>query len=294
MVNNLATRLEHAVEAVGRSEALGGVSDRWAGLASTLTRERKLKNLLSGSWLGHPLHPLLTDLPIGAYSMASIIDVTAGGAGAAAARRLIGLGLLTTVPTAAAGVSDWSDTSGPTQRVGLVHGLLNVTATLTQTASWVARHRGRRGTGMALSGLGLGIMAVAAYLGGHLSYSRGVGVDHTAFQPTVAEWTDVVAAGDLTDEHPLRVEADGVPVVLVKLRGAVYALSATCTHAGGPLEEGTIADGDCLRCPWHGSVFRLADGGVVRGPAAAPEPCWEVRVENERIQVRSAQPAGNP
>ena len=291
-MESMATRLEHAVEVVGENKSLRGVSERGAGLASKLTRDRKLKSLLSGSWLGHPLHPLLTDLPIGAYSMASIVDVTAGRAGAVAARRLIGVGLITTPPTAVAGVSDWSETYGPTQRVGLVHGLLNVTATLTQAASLMARRRGRRGAGMALSGLGLGIMAVSAYLGGNLSYSRGVGVDHTAFQPTVSEWTDVAAAGDLADERPLRVEAGGVPVVLVKLRDTTYALSATCTHAGGPLDEGTIVDGDCLRCPWHGSVFQLADGGVMRGPASAPEPCWEVKVENERILVRSAQPAG--
>lgn len=280
--------LEHGIETLEGAEPLEGISSAASGVVSKLTRDARVKNLLSGSWLGHPLHPVLSDLPIGAYSMASILDVTAGAAGAEAARRLVGVGLLTTVPTAVTGASDWSGTYGPTRRVGLVHALLNSTATLIQAASLVARRRGRRKTGMALSALGLGVTATAGYLGGYLSYSRGAGVDHTAFQASVSEWTDVAAAVDLTEGRLLRVEADGVPVVVVKRRGTLHALSATCTHAGGPLDEGEIVD-DAVRCPWHGSVFRLDDGAVVRGPATAAEPCWEVKVEDERIYVRSAQ-----
>jgi nitrite reductase/ring-hydroxylating ferredoxin subunit/uncharacterized membrane protein len=281
--------LDRAVEALGEQNSLDSICERAADAVSAATRHTPVKNLLSGSWLGHPLHPVLTDIPIGAFGMASLIDVTGGRAGAATARRLVGVGLIATVPTAAAGASDWSATYGPTRRVGLVHGLLNTTATLIQAASWLARRRGRRGLGTALSALGLGVTGAGAYLGGYLSFTRGVGVDHTAFQPAVSEWTDVAAAAELAEGRPLRVEADGVPVVLVKHRGATHALSATCTHAGGPLEEGEIVDDDSLRCPWHGSVFRLADGAVVRGPAAAGEPRWEVKVEGERIHVRSAQ-----
>lgn len=289
VMDKVVKGLERGVEAIGEKKSLDGVSQRAAGVLSTLTGDTKVKNLLSGTWLGHPLHPVLSDVPIGAFGMASLLDATAGGTGAAAAQRLVGVGLIASVPTAAAGASDWSGTYGPTQRVGLVHALLNTTATLLQTASWVARRRGRRGRGAALSALALGLTGTSAYLGGHLSFTRGVGVDHTAFEPTVADWTDVAAAADLTDDKPLRVEAGGVPVVLVKHAGTTRALSATCTHAGGPLDEGDIVDGDCLRCPWHGSVFRLEDGAVQRGPATAPEPRWEVKVENERIHVRSAQ-----
>lgn len=280
---------ERGIEAIEGTESLEGISQAASGVVSKLTRNARVKNLLSGTWLGHPLHPVLSDLPIGAFSMASLLDVTAGEAGAAAAGRLVGVGLITTVPTAVSGASDWSGTYGPTRRVGLVHAALNSTATLIQAASLVARRRGRRGTGMALTALGLGVTATAAYLGGYLSFGRATGVDHTALQPTVAEWTDVAAAGDLREGRLLRVEADGVPVVVVKHRGATYALSATCTHAGGPLDEGEITDDDCVRCPWHGSVFRLDDGSVVRGPATAAEPRWEVKVEDERIHVRSAQ-----
>ena len=283
--------LEQGIAVIAEKKSLDGVCQQVAGAVSTATGNGRVKSLLSGSWLGHSLHPVLTDLPIGAFSMAFLLDVTTGEAGERAARRLVGLGLIATVPTAASGASDWSETYGRTQRVGLVHGLLNTTATLIQAASWVARRRGRRGTGTALSALGLGITATSAYLGGYLSYDRGVGVNHTAFQPAVTEWTDVAAAADLTEGRLLRAEADGVPVLLVEHRGITHALSATCTHAGGPLDEGEIVDGDAVRCPWHGSEFRLADGGVVRGPATVAQPCWEVKVENGRIHVRSARSA---
>ncbi|MFD5188564.1 Rieske 2Fe-2S domain-containing protein [Streptomyces sp. NPDC058357] len=267
--------------------ALDGLSHEAAAQVARATRPDAIKNALSGRWLGHTVHPMLTDVPIGAWTLASVLDVTAGRAGAASARRLVGIGLIATLPAAATGASDWSDTSGTSQRVGLVHALCNVTASAVQAASWVARRRGRRGVGMALGGVGLGITACAAYLGGYLTLVRGVGVDHTAFQEAVTEWTDVGPSSCVSDGEPLRVMAGGVPVVLVRHEGVLYALSATCTHAGGPLDGGEVTDG-CIRCPWHASVFRLADGKVMRGPATVDEPRWEVKDDGGRVYVRSA------
>ena len=132
-------------------------------------------------------------------------------------------------------------------------------------------------------------MSGTAYLGGHLSFTRGVGVNHTAFEPRVTQWTDVASLAGLTPDKPIRVVADGVPVVLVRRDGEIYALSATCVHAGGPLDEGQLVDGR-VRCPWHGSTFRLSDGSAVRGPAATDEPSWQVRIQGDRIQVRSDTP----
>ncbi|MFI5797826.1 Rieske 2Fe-2S domain-containing protein [Streptomyces sp. NPDC051677] len=278
--------MRNFVKQVEDLEALDGACATVAGRVARVTGSRAVKNALSGSWLGHPLHPALSDVPIGAWGIASLMDMVAGAHGARAARGLVGLGLAAAVPTAAAGASDWSDTYGAAQRVGLVHGACNGTATVLQAASWLARRRGRRGAGAMLSGMGLGLTLSAAYLGGHLTYVRGVGVNHTAFQETVTAWTDVAAESDLADELPLRVTADGVPVVLVRHDGRLYALSATCTHAGGPLDEGGLDDG-CLRCPWHGSTFRLADGEVVRGPASVAQPLWDVKVEDGRVHVRS-------
>jgi nitrite reductase/ring-hydroxylating ferredoxin subunit/uncharacterized membrane protein len=278
----LVKRLEHAKD-------LDRLSRPLANLTGQATRPDSVKNALSGTWLGHQLHPVLTDLPIGAWVMAAALDWTTGRSGAKAAERLVGLGVLAALPAAATGASDWSETYGAEQRVGLVHALSNLTATALQSGSWLARRRGRRLTAMALSTAGLGVTLSAAYLGGHLSFIRGVGVNHTAFDDTVTEWTDVAAVSLLSPDKPVRAPAGGVPVMLVQRSGTVYALSARCVHAGGPLDEGEIVDG-CIRCPWHSSRYALADGKVRRGPAASDQPVWEVRVDDGRVYVRASAP----
>ncbi|MEU6578580.1 Rieske 2Fe-2S domain-containing protein [Streptomyces sp. NPDC046805] len=281
-------KLHKLIDQIEGLTTLDDVCQKTAGWVMRATRCDTVKNALSGTWLGHALHPILTDLPIGAWAMASLVDVTAGKDGARAARGLVGAGLLAALPAAASGASDWSDTYGGSQRLGFVHAAGNGAATVVQAASWVARRRGRHCTGAALSGLGLGLTVGAAYLGGHLTLVQGIGVSHTAFQEPVTDWTDVAAATALSDDIPLRVTADGVPVVLVRHDGDLYALSATCTHAGGPLDEGEIVGDGCIRCPWHGSEFRLADGEATRGPASVDEPAWEVKVDDGRVYVRSA------
>ncbi|MGH3231649.1 MAG: DUF2231 domain-containing protein, partial [Streptosporangiaceae bacterium] len=157
-------------------EALDRPARPLAAAVGRATQTRRVKNALSGTWLGHPLHPLLTDVPIGGWVAAGVLDLAGGAQAARAARCLVGFGVLAALPTAAAGLSDWSDTYGAEQRVGLVHAAGNVTALSLQAASYLARRRGRRAAGVMLSAAGLGIMAGAAYLGGHLSFSRGVGV----------------------------------------------------------------------------------------------------------------------
>lgn len=260
-----------------------------ADLAGRATRPDTAKNLLSGTWLGHQLHPMLTDLPIGAWVMAAALDWTAPKSGAKSARRLVGLGILAAVPAAATGASDWAETYGAEQRVGVVHALTNSAGLVLQSASWLARRRGRRVTGMALSTAGLGITLAAGYLGGHLSFIRGVGVNHTAFDGSVSDWTDVAALSELVPDKPVRVTPNGVPVMLIQHAGEIVALSATCVHAGGPLDEGDVVDG-CIRCPWHASRFELPEGKVVRGPAASDQPAWQVQIDDGRVYVRSAIP----
>ena len=282
-VKNEAERLITAIEGDKRLDA---VSNPLAGWVKKLTARTAIKNLLSGTWLGHQLHPMLTDLPIGAWVAASVVDVTAGERGADAAQKLVGFGVLSAVPTAAAGASDWADLYGPTQRTGLVHGIVNAAGTVLQLSSWLARRRGARAVGVTLSLVGLSLTLGSAYLGGHLTLIRGVGVNHTAFQGGTTKWTDVAAASDLADRTPVRVMAGKVPVVLVRATGEIRALSATCTHEGGPLDEGTVDESGCITCPWHRSRFRLADGSVSRGPATAPEPTWDVKVEDERVWVK--------
>lgn len=280
-------KVDKVIKHIEAAEALDRLGQPLAAAISRATRPALVKNTLSGTWLGHQLHPLLTDLPIGSWVAAAMLDITGRGGDGRAARRLVGFGTLAAIPAALAGASDWSETYGPEQRDGLVHALANLTAVALQASSYLARRRGRVEAGITLSASGLALMTAAAYLGGHLTYIRGVGVAHTAFQEDVTEWTDVAALADLPPDQPVAAMAADVPIVLVRRDDEVYALSATCVHAGGPLAEGSLADGS-LRCPWHGSVFRVCDGKALRGPAATAQPSWQVRVEDKRVQVRSA------
>lgn len=266
---------------------LDDVAGKVAGLAGRLTSNDAVKNLLSGSWLGHQLHPMLTDVPIGAWSMATFLDLCGGRSSADASRKLVGLGLLSILPTAASGANDYADTYGPEQRVGFVHAAGMVAATLVQTASWRARRKGHHKRGALMSLAGMGLAGSSAYLGGHLTLNQGVGVNHGAFEHPTSDWTDVAADADVTEGQPVRADAGGTPVALVRHRGQVCALSATCSHAGGPLDEGKVTDSGCLVCPWHGSEFRLDDGTVERGPASVGQQAWEVRVTDGRIEVRA-------
>jgi nitrite reductase/ring-hydroxylating ferredoxin subunit/uncharacterized membrane protein len=282
-LDGVASRIEHA-------EALDKPSEMLAGLLRRVLPSGAATNVLSGSPIGHPLHPVLVSVPIGSWTAATVLDLTGGGA--KAAQRLIAIGALVAVPTALTGANDWLTTKGAERRVGLVHASLNHTALGLYTASWLARRRGRRVKGAALALLGGGVMGAAGWLGGHLAYALGVGVDTTVFEHFPGDWTDVVAEVDVLMDKPVRVEADGVPLLLVRDQGTIVALADRCTHRGGPLHEGAVADG-CVTCPWHGSQFRLADGSLVRGPATRPEPAAEVRIVSGRVQVRrSDEPRG--
>lgn len=252
---------------------------------------RELRDLLYGTWLGHPLHAAVVTVPVGSWSAAAIFDLMGEER---AADLCLALGLVSAGGAALTGAAQWQDATsqkGP-RRLGALHALLNAAATTLMAGSWVMRKRGRRGTGVALSTTGLGINLASAWLGGELSYSLGVGVDHAAFEKPPAKWTTVAPLEDLQDGKPLRVETDGAPVMLLRQGDDLRAIGATCPHLGGPLDEGTI-DGETVACPWHGSVFSLADGALIHGPAVMPVAAYEVRVENGRVAIRAnARQAG--
>jgi nitrite reductase/ring-hydroxylating ferredoxin subunit len=212
-------------------EALDAPAKKIGKAVRTLIKPGPLKDALSGSWLGHALHPLLTDVTIGSYTSAVALDWLGGRESQPAARRLIGLGLLSTLPTVSSGYSDWADTEVSNESV------------------------------------------------------RRVGVDHAVFEDGPEEWTAVLDDADLRDGQMRCVEADGTAVMVARAEGALYALSEHCSHRGGPLHEGEISDGT-VRCPWHDSVFDLRDGALVHGPAAYPQPAWDTRVREGRIEVR--------
>lgn len=283
--------LYQQTEKLERAEALDPLADALQSAVQKVVRPGRAKDVLSGTWLGHPLHPLLMVTPLGAWLSASVLDLVGGREGERAADRLLGIGVLAALPTAAAGASDWSDTAGGERRVGLVHAVGNYAATALMGASWVARRRGRRDVGIGLALAGDVLVGITGYLGGHLSYNQGVGVDTTVFDAGPQEWTEAAAAVNVVEGEPHGVEVDGVRIVLVRQQGEVSALAARCTHRGGPLDEGTL-DGDCITCPWHASTFSLRDGCVVRGPAVAPQPAYEVRTVDEAVQVRRREPKG--
>lgn len=255
---------------------------------------RGLKDVLHGTWLGHPLHPVLTDIPVGAWTVAAVLDVVETVTGTdtmtKAADAAVAIGLAGAVGAAVTGLTDWSETYDRPKRIGLTHGLLNIVATSLYATSLVLRLRGKqRSKAITLAHLGYAISGFSAYLGGHLVFGEQIGVDHTATADAAKpeHYTPVLAEAELVEEKPTRVLAEGVAIVLVKQRGRIHALTDTCPHLGGPLSEGKLV-GDAIQCPWHQSELALEDGRVVCGPTTFPARSFDVRVRDGRIEVRAA------
>jgi nitrite reductase/ring-hydroxylating ferredoxin subunit/uncharacterized membrane protein len=249
---------------------------------------RQLKNAAHGVWLGHPLHPVLTDLPLGAWTTALVLDAAAAAGHdrgmARAANVAVAVGLVGALGAAVTGLTDWSETSGQTRRTGLVHGLMNLTATGLFAASYVLRkNRSRRAAGRHCSTIGYVVSVAAAYLGGNLVYDRRVGVTHADVDLPEA-FTPAAPSAAVADGAMIRAHAGDADVLLAR-RGRVCALVHSCTHMGGPLSEGTLKEHSVV-CPWHGSEFALADGTVLNGPATQNQPCLAVREANGMIEVK--------
>ncbi|TAM92755.1 MAG: iron-sulfur protein [Jatrophihabitans sp.] len=279
-ISSILRRIEAA-------EALDPIAKPIIETTAKAVRPRLVRNLASGTPLGHPAHPMLTDLPIGAFTMAALLDVVGGAKSAPAADLLVRAGLLSSVPTVATGLNDFSDTYGAETRIGLTHAGVNGSALLLYCLSGRARARGHRGRGKLLGLVALGTLVAGSYLGGHLSFTKGTNVNRTAWEHAPEDWTAVLPDADLADGEHRRVDAGGVAVLLSRSGGGLSAISATCSHMGGPLDEGTFADG-CVTCPWHGSTFRLSDGGIERGPACVEQPVFDTRVQDGQIEVRAA------
>jgi nitrite reductase/ring-hydroxylating ferredoxin subunit/uncharacterized membrane protein len=277
-----------AVERLESVTSLDAPADLLSGIIGKLVPPGPVKDLLSGTYIGHPVHPMLVTVPIGAWVSVSALDLIGGRSSRDAARKLVALGALAALPAAATGASDWSDTLGAERRIGLVHAVGNYAALAVYGASYFARRKGRHGKGALLALGGAGLLAATGYLGGHLSYAYGVGVDTTAFQGAPEDWTEVARDEEVVEGKALHVDAGGVPVLLTRVQDRVVAIFDRCTHRGAPLHEGRI-DGDCVECPWHGSRFRLIDGEVERGPAQVPQPRLEVRLTDGRVYLRRTE-----
>jgi nitrite reductase/ring-hydroxylating ferredoxin subunit len=195
------------------------------------------------------------------------------------------LGILGATGAAVTGLTDWSDLDGTDRRVGLMHGLINSGILLTNIGSLVLRLTGRRRAGIALSTAGYLASLISAYLGGELSYAKGIGVNHDAWEGGSDEYVPVMNMEDLVEDKLTRVDVAGIPAVLYKQGATIYAIGAVCTHLAGPLDEGTCENGE-VTCPWHGSRFRMSDGAVVNGPAVYSQPKFAVRLQNGKIELR--------
>ncbi len=250
---------------------------------------KQIEDFFHGTWLGHPLHSAVTDVPLGAWTSAVVMDameqVTGREEFGVAADTAVAIGLAGAAVAAVAGLTDWHKTDGQAKRTGLVHGLLNIGGAVLYSASLAARRNGNRSAGQGLSTLGFLVAMGSAWLGGQLTYGYQIGVDHSKGLPFPKDFQRVMADADLPEGEMRKVDVNGAAILLVRREGRLYAMSNVCPHLGGPMNEGKL-DGCNVVCPWHGSTFSIEDGGIVHGPSVHALPQMEVRVTDGQIEVR--------
>jgi nitrite reductase/ring-hydroxylating ferredoxin subunit/uncharacterized membrane protein len=253
---------------------------------------RGVTNFLHGTWLGHPFHPVMTDLPLGAWTVTILLDAIEDGRDrfgvARAADASLALGLAGAAGAAATGLTDWAETDARPRRLGVAHAVLNTSAALLFAGSLLSRKAGRRDAGRGLALAGYAAMIAAAWLGGDLVYHEQIGVDHSSGRELPDTFTAVLSDSDLSEGKPTRAHYKETPLLLVRKGSRVYCLSETCAHLGGPLSEGKL-EGRTIVCPWHASRFDLATGEAIDGPTAFPQPCLETRTRKGQIEVRLAK-----
>lgn len=278
---------------IERQEWLEPTSDTvQKAVSSVLTGspvKRRIDDFLNGVWLGHPLHPLLTDIPIGAWTVTLGLDLFEAATGrvefAPGADAAVVIGLAGGLASAVTGLAQWQYTDAQPRRIGMTHALLNASGLALYITSAALRVRGKRGAGRLAALVGYGVIGVSSYLGGDLAYNERIGVNHAPGQTPPDDFTPVLAERDLAEGRAKAVDVGDLRMMLVRDHGQIYALARECAHLGGPLEEGQIADG-CVTCPWHGSRFALDNGRVIDGPAAFPQPHFETRIHDGQIEVR--------
>ncbi|MGI6208469.1 MAG: Rieske 2Fe-2S domain-containing protein [Anaerolineae bacterium] len=257
------------------------------------TAAQPVKDFLNGTWLGHPLHPVLTDFTLGAWMSSTVLDSLAPLGDEKrldeGSQALLAAGIASTLATATAGLTDWIHVRSTARRVGIMHAALNTASVWLFGASILLRRQGRRPEGRAVALAGLAAASAAAYLGGEMAYTLKIGVNHA---PDVSalpqEFTPVMRYEELPEGTLKRVEVQGIPLLLVRRGPEIHGLAATCAHLGGPLDKGSLR-GDTVVCPWHGSTYSLTDGRALTGPSARSQPALEARVVNGMIEVRARQ-----
>ncbi|MDQ1697344.1 MAG: hypothetical protein QOJ03_2697 [Frankiaceae bacterium] len=281
--------VETVVDRIENAGPLDPVVKTVRKIVQTALKPQALRDALHGVWLGHPIHPVLTDVPIGMWSAAAVLDVMPGTGAASSA--LIAVGCAGAVPTAVTGWADWSQLHPQQQRVGLVHAAANIIGLGCYAGSLAARMSGHPLRGKAWGYAGLGAVMVGGYLGGHLAFRQAAGVNHAADTIDLfpSGWQSLGRLDDLPDGKPAKRTVDGVDLLVVRRGQHVDVLSNQCSHLSGPLADGefSIERGQgCIVCPWHGSTFRLSDGRAVHGPATAPQQRFETRIVSGNVEAR--------
>jgi nitrite reductase/ring-hydroxylating ferredoxin subunit/uncharacterized membrane protein len=268
----------------------GDFNHRW--LSALFGPIRPVKDFLNGTWLGHPVHAVLTDAPIGMFTAVIVLDVL--DLRVAADVTLV-LGVLSMAAAALAGLADYTDTDGTARTRATLHATLMVVALVVYLVSLVLRAAGPadRVLPVVLSIVGFLVIAAAAYVGGEVAYVFGNMVNRHAWRGAGAKWLPLelpgeLPGGEIPEATPTKAKLGINNLVLVRQGDAVFALHEQCAHAGGPLSQGTIIDG-CIECPWHGSRFLLANGHLRRGPALYDQPAYEVRHSESGWEARRSQ-----
>ncbi len=248
---------------------------------------RVIRDLLHGTWLAHPLHAVTTDVAIGGWTTAQVLDaVDSRNRIPNASTVAVAVGLGGAVASAASGLADWSETESDQKRLGLVHATVNVTAVILYSASLISRMAGNHGLGKLLGGAGFTTVLVGSYLGGDLAYRLGSQVDRNAWTKTIRDFAPAMREADLVPEKPTWADVKGVRVMLLKRGERIFALGDTCAHQGCSLSRGRV-DGETIVCACHGSTYRLEDGSVVHGPAVYGQPSFDVRVIDGQVEIKS-------
>jgi nitrite reductase/ring-hydroxylating ferredoxin subunit/uncharacterized membrane protein len=265
------------------AKPLGERVQHW--LQPVFAARQPVKDALNGTWLGHPVHPAVTDVPVGAMTVAAVLDLAGQERAADIA---IAAGIAGMTASAATGAADAVDTYGRPQVMATVHATLMAGSLAAYLASFVLRlgPRGGRPLARLLALAGYGALTAGAYLGGELVYRLGNQVDRHAFDSAAKKWK-ALDITEIPDGTLVRAMRGSEPLVVYRDGGVIRGLHATCAHAGGPLDKGTLVDG-CVECPWHQSRFRLRDGHVAQGPAVYDQPAYEVRAVDGGFEARPA------
>jgi nitrite reductase/ring-hydroxylating ferredoxin subunit/uncharacterized membrane protein len=286
MIGRLLSRFVNAQ--AGWAKPLGDFNVRWIG--AILRPIRPIKDFLNGKWLGHSIHAVLTDVPIGVLTLAIIFDVLNVRNGADIA---LAFGILAMIGAAVAGAADYADTDDEPRTVATVHATLMVVALVIYLVSLALRltsPSGDRTVAIVLSVVAYLIVALSAWVGGEVVYAFGNMVNRHAWRfGNKANWIKLDLA-EIPENAPTAAKAGAQTLVVFRQGATVYALHSVCAHAGGPLNEGRVVDG-CIECPWHYSRFELSTGRRTQGPTTFDQPRYEVRsAETGGWEVRRVIP----